>query len=115
MPQFVAESATSFDTFSSAFWLPNVGAPFLIGLVVGYFSKKLLRLALLLAGAAVILLFIVEYYGIIRIYDQGIQQAALEAAEMANQGGGFLLERLSWITCKGVSAAAGFFVGLRMG
>jgi uncharacterized membrane protein (Fun14 family) len=36
---------------SSAFLLGNVGAPFVIGLAVGYFAKKMLRFALFLGGA----------------------------------------------------------------
>jgi len=107
--------ADSFDFNSSSFLLANIGAPFLIGLAIGYFSKKILRVAIIVAGAALIFLFITEYYGITDVDDQGLQQAAKAAADLAQQSGGFLVARLSLITCKGVSAVAGFFAGLKMG
>jgi uncharacterized membrane protein (Fun14 family) len=105
----------SLDIFSSAFLLPNVGAPFLIGLAVGYFAKKVLKVALFLGGAAVILLFIGEYYGVTQVNDQALQQTAQTAADLANQSGSFLYHRLSRLTWKGASGAAGFLMGLKIG
>ena len=52
------------DVFPSALLLTNVGVPFVIGVAVGYFAKKMLRVALFLGGAAIVLLFVSEYYGI---------------------------------------------------
>ena len=63
MNQPVPEPAP-LDIFSASFLLPNVGAPFLVGLAVGYFAKKMLKLALFIGGAAVVLLFVGEYYGV---------------------------------------------------
>lgn len=93
----------------------NVGAPFVMGLAVGYFAKKMLLTALFLSGATIVLLFIGEYYGITEISDINLQQAANTATVAAKQSGDFLVERLSRITSKGVSAAGGFFVGFRLG
>lgn len=108
-------AATSTDILSSTFLLGNVGAPFVIGLAVGYFSKKILRLALFIGGAAIVLLFITEYYGITHVPDEQLQTAATAATGIAKQSGGFLMERLSHITYKGVSAVAGFLIGLKIG
>lgn len=108
-------ATTSIDIFSSAFLLGNVGAPFVIGLAVGYFSKKILRLSLFLGGAAIVLLFVTEYYGITHVPDEQLQNAATAATGIVQQSGSFLMERLSHITCKGVSAVAGFLVGLKIG
>ncbi|MBV5316588.1 MAG: hypothetical protein JZU50_02155 [Desulfobulbaceae bacterium] len=105
----------SLDIFSSAFLLPNIGAPFLVGLAVGYFAKKVLKVALFLGGAAVILLFVGEYYGVTQVNDQALQQTAQTAADLANQSGSFLYDRLSRLTWKGGSAVAGFLVGLKLG
>lgn len=105
----------SLDLFSSAFLLPNVGAPFLVGLAVGFFAKKILKLALFLGGAAVVLLFVGEYYGVTQVNDQALQQTAQTAADLANQSGSFLYDRLSRLTWKGGSAVAGFLVGLKLG
>ncbi len=103
------------DFLSSTFLLGNVGAPFVIGLAVGYFAKKVLKIALFLAGGAIVLLFVSEYYGITSVSNDSLQSAANAATDMARKSGGFLVDRLSHITSKGVSAAAGFFVGLKFG
>jgi len=103
------------DIFSSDFLIGNVGAPFVIGLAVGYFAKKMLRTALFLGGAAIVLLFVGEYYGITEISDINLQQAANTATDAAKQSGDYLVKRLSSITSKGVSAAGGFFVGFKLG
>ena len=106
---------SSSDIFSSNFIMGNVGAPFVIGLAVGYFAKKMLLTALFLGGAAIVLLFVSEYYGITEISDLQLQQATDAATDVAKQSGDFLEERLSSITSKGVSAAGGFFVGFKLG
>ncbi|MEB4593533.1 FUN14 domain-containing protein [Candidatus Thiothrix sp. Deng01] len=115
MNDYPIHSSPQSDILSSAFLLGNVGAPFVIGLAVGYFAKKMLRLALFLGGAAIVLLFVTEYYGITEMTDEKLQSAATAATGIAKQSGGFLMERLSHITSKGVSAVAGFFVGLKIG
>ncbi|MCK9397284.1 MAG: hypothetical protein M0Q44_17065, partial [Methylobacter sp.] len=75
------DAASSTDIFSSAFLLGNVGAPFVIGLAVGYFAKKMLRTALFLGGATIALLFVAEYYDIIDITDEKLQHVASVATE----------------------------------
>jgi len=108
-------ATTSTDILSSAFLLGNIGAPFVIGLAVGYFAKKMLRLALFFGGAAIVLLFITEYYGFTHMPDEQLQSAATAATGIAQPFRGSLMERLSHISSKGVSAGAGFFVGLKIG
>ncbi len=103
------------DFLTAPFLLGNVGAPFVIGLAVGYFAKKMLKIALFLAGGAIVLLFVTEYYGVTSLSDQGLQTAANAATNIAKDSGGFLIDRLSRISTKGVSATAGFFVGLKFG
>ena len=105
----------SLDFFSAAFLLPNIGAPFLVGLAVGYFAKKILKVALFIGGAAVVLLFVGEYYGDTQVNDQSQHQTAQTAADLANQSGSFLYNRLSQLTWKGGSAIAGFLAGLKLG
>ena len=109
------DTTPSTDIFSSTFLLGNVGAPFVIGLAVGYFAKKMLRTALFLGGGAIVLLFVSEYYGITHISDAQLQQAASSAADVAKSSGSYLVGRLSSITSRGVSAAGGFFVGFKLG
>ncbi len=103
------------DIFSSTFLIGNVGAPFVIGLAVGYFAKKMIRTALFLGGAIIVMLFVAEYYGVVDITDEKLQLAATAATEAAKSSGGFLVDRLTRITSKGVSGVGGFFVGFKLG
>jgi len=103
------------DFFSSAFLLGNIGTPFLIGFAVGYFAKKMLRTLLFLTGAAIVLLFVCEYYGIVQNLDAELQQAVQSATNAIKSSGDYLVHRLSDITSKGVSSTAGFFVGFKLG
>jgi uncharacterized membrane protein (Fun14 family) len=109
------DAASRTDFFSSTFLLGNVGAPFVIGLAVGYFAKKMLKTALFVGGAIIVLLFVTEYYGITHISDAQLQYAAEAAADAAKSSGNYLVERLSSITSRGVSAVAGFFTGFKLG
>ncbi len=115
MNDYTMNSTQGTDFLSSTFLLGNVGAPFVIGLAVGYFAKKMLRMALFIGGAAIVAFFVAEYYGMTSVSDASLQNAATTATDMARSSGGFLYQRLSHITSQGVSATAGFFVGLRMG
>ncbi|WP_394752010.1 FUN14 domain-containing protein [Crenothrix sp.] len=110
-----SELLPSTDILSSNFLVGNVGAPFVIGLAVGYFAKKMLRTALFVIGAAFVVLFVAEYYGITSISNVHLQNAASAATDAAKNSGSFLVNRLSHVTAKGVSAVAGFYAGLRMG
>ena len=115
MKKAFADANPSTDIFTSDFIVGNVGAPFAMGLAVGYFAKKMLLTALFLCGAAIVLLFVSEYYGITEISDIDLQQATDSATEAVEQSGDYLVKRLSRITSKGVSAAGGFFVGFKLG
>lgn len=100
---------------TSTFLLTNVGAPFAIGLAVGFFAKKAIKVALFLAGGAIVLLFVSEYYGYGGIDNESLKNLASTATNTAKQSGDFLVDRLSHITGKGLSAVAGFFAGLKLG
>ncbi|TPW09236.1 MAG: FUN14 family protein, partial [Halothiobacillaceae bacterium] len=84
-------STSATDFFSTPFLLGSVGAPFIIGLAVGYFAKKMVKIALLIGGGAIILLFVSEYYGITHVDDTQLQQAANLATEAAKSSGDFLV------------------------
>jgi uncharacterized membrane protein (Fun14 family) len=115
MKETPLQTSSEGDIFSSDFLLGNVGAPFLIGAAVGYFAKKMLKVALFIGGAAIVLMFVGEYYHVIDISDVELQSAADSVAKGAKQSGGFLVDRLTRVTSKGVSAVGGFFVGFKFG
>jgi uncharacterized membrane protein (Fun14 family) len=109
------DGASSNDLFSTPFLLGSVGAPFIIGMAVGYFAKKMLKTALFIGGGIIVLLFVSEYYGIVHIDDTSLQHAADTATDAAKSSSTFLVNRLSSITSKGVSGTVGFFAGFKMG
>lgn len=102
------------DFFSTPSLMDNVGAPFLLGVAVGYFAKKMLRTALFLGGGIIVLLFIVEYYGVVNITDSQLLHITDIAVEAAKSSSDFLLDRLSRFTVKGVSATGGFVFGFKL-
>jgi uncharacterized membrane protein (Fun14 family) len=97
------------------FLLGNVGAPFLIGLAVGYFAKKALKIALFMGGLAIVVMFVSEYYGFTTISDEGLKGTTTAVVNSMQSFAGFLTERLSHITSRGLSAVAGFAAGLKFG
>ncbi len=109
------QANVSNDIFSSTFLMGHVGAPFVIGMAVGYFAKKMLRIALLVGGAVIVTLFVCESYGIIQLNDLFLQDAANAATDTAKQTGGFLMDRVTRITSTGVSSTAGFLIGFKLG
>jgi len=95
--------------------LGNVGAPFVIGMAVGYFAKKMLKTALFIGGGLIVLMFAGEYYGIITINGAQLEHVADAATQAAKASGSYLADRLSTFTTRGVSAVAGFALGFKLG
>jgi uncharacterized membrane protein (Fun14 family) len=110
-----SHSLTMNDMFSSTFLWGKVGAPFLIGLAVGFFIKKIARTALFIAGGVIVILFVAEYFGITQVSNINLGKAADNAATLTKSSGEYLMARLAMINFQGVSAVAGFFAGLKMG
>jgi uncharacterized membrane protein (Fun14 family) len=115
MAENPAQTAPNVDIFSSEFLLGNVGAPFIIGAAVGFFAKKMLKIALFVGGSLIVLMFIGEYYGMFDISNAALQGAADTAVRGAKASGDFLVNRLTRITSKGVSAVGGFAIGFKFG
>lgn len=115
MNETPAQTAPNVDLFSQEFLLGNVGAPFVIGAAVGFFAKKMLKVALFIGGGLIVLMFVGEYYGLFDITDAHLQGAADTAIKGAKASGDFLVNRLTRITSKGVSAVGGFAVGFKFG
>ena len=109
------ETTIPHDIFSKDYIIGNVGTPFIIGFAVGYFAKKMLFITVLLCGALIVLLFISEFFNITHINDANLQHAVDSATDAVKQSGDFLVNRLSTITSKGVSATGGFIVGFKLG
>lgn len=115
MNESSSTNTPNLDFFSADFLMGNVGAPFIIGAAVGYFAKKMFKFALFIGGALVVLMFVGEYYHILTISDTQLQSAADAAVNGVKASGDFLVNRLTRITSKGISAAGGFFVGIKFG
>ena len=102
-------------TDPASYMLINVGAPFLIGMAVGYFMKKALKVGLLLLGLALVLFFVADYYDIIGINQEGLTNAVDRGSAAVNTFGSFLINNLKAYGGATIGGVAGFFVGLKMG
>ena len=103
------------DIFSAHALIDNVGLPFMLGIAVGYFAKKMLRTALFLGGGAVVLLIVADYNGVVKISNDQLLHATGIAVDVAKNSTDFLLERLSQFTAQGMSATGGFLIGFKRG
>lgn len=103
------------DIFSSGFLVGHIGGPFLIGLAVGLFAKKMLKIFLIVFGAVITVFFIAEHYNIIQLNDQALVNIAESAGSEIKNSGSFLMSRLGLISTTGVSATAGFALGFKIG
>ena len=100
-------SSISFDKLSIGF---------VIGLAIGYFLKKGIKLILILVGLLIIGLFALQYYGIIEINNHGILSSADRVVALIKGVGIFAKEHLSYLEKEGAGGAtAGFLLGLKIG
>jgi len=111
----IIDAVPSTDVFPSDFLLINVGVPFVIGLAVGYFAKKMLRVALFLGGAVIVLLFISEHYGVIPPIGEILKTWVADIIKQGPIAEEFLVTRLARLTSPGVSGVGGFLVGFKVG
>lgn len=103
------------DDLSNSFLVGNLGTPFVIGLAVGYFAKKVLRLGLLVSGAMIALLFVLEHFDIISINIDHLHSLAGTATDTAKASGELLIDKLKNYSSQGLSAIGGFYFGLKLG
>jgi len=94
----------------------EMGGGFLIGLSIGYVLKKSFKILLILLGISLITIFVLESQGVITLNEAGLQESVSNGMEMFKHFLGFLKDRLSnFKVAGGLSAVAGFAVGLKMG
>ncbi len=94
----------------------EMGSGFMIGLSVGYVLKKSFKLLLFLTGLVIIAMFVLENQHIIVINEDSLDQNIALGTEAFKHFAIFLKERISSLKIAGgISAAAGFIAGLKMG
>ncbi len=103
------------DFFTSDYLINNVGTPFIIGLAVGYFAKKILLVCLFILGAAIVLLFASEHFEVAHINYDKLEHTVEPATQWITQFKNFLLAHLSNFPSKGISATSGFLLGFKLG
>ncbi len=100
-------SSLSFDKLSIGF---------IMGLAIGYFLKKGIKLALFIGGLLIIGLFALQYYGIIEINNHGLLTGADRIVALLKAIGTFAKEHLASLEKEGAGGAtAGFLLGLKIG
>jgi uncharacterized membrane protein (Fun14 family) len=92
----------------------EMGTGFIIGLAVGFFIKKSFKIVLFILGFALVVTFYMESQGIFTINEQVLEQQIASGAEYFDYLVAALKERITSLE-SGVSAGAGFLVGLKIG
>lgn len=92
----------------------EMGTGFIIGLAVGFFIKKSFKIVLFILGFALVVTFYMESQGIFTINEQVLEQQIASGAEYFDYLVVALKERVTSLE-SGVSAGAGFLVGLKIG
>ncbi len=94
----------------------EMGTGFLIGLSIGYVLKKSFKILLFLTGIALIAVFVLESQGVIELNEAHLQESVSHGVDTFKQFALFLQERLErFKVSSGLSAVAGFFLGLKIG
>jgi len=94
----------------------DLGSSFVIGLAVGFFLKKSLKIALFVFGFLFVMMFVMEGQGLFDVDEKSLEHGVNGGINAFQSLAIFLKERLSAMTFgKAGSAVAGFFVGLKMG
>jgi uncharacterized membrane protein (Fun14 family) len=104
------------QTSAEMFPYLEMGTGFLIGLSVGYVLKKSFKVLLFLTGIALIAVFVLESQGVIVLNETQLQESVSHGMNTFKHFALFLKERLErFEVSSGLSAVAGFFIGLKMG
>ncbi len=94
----------------------EMGGGFLIGLSIGYVLKKSFKILLILLGISLITIFVLESQGVISLNEASLQESVSSGMEVFKHFALFLKARLEQFqVSSGLSAVAGFVVGLKMG
>ena len=94
----------------------DMGTGFLIGLALGYVLKKSFKLMLVFVGLGIISLFLLESNGFMTINEAQVTQSVAKLSSSFQEFMLFIKNRLELFQfSKGVSAIAGFLLGLKMG
>jgi len=94
----------------------EITSGFFIGLAVGYFFKKSLKLLLIMFGLLVVVLFALQSYDIVQISSDTLLSGTDKIILLIKATGSFLIERLKFLQLAGgAGAVAGFMLGLKLG
>jgi len=109
-------STSTTNTQESLLPYMDMGTGFLIGLSVGFVLKKSFKLLLFFLGFAIISLFLLENNGFVTINETQVQQSVSTWSAQFQHFVAFLKTRLELFTAsRGLSAIAGFVIGLKIG
>lgn len=94
----------------------DMGTGFLIGLAIGYTIKKSFKLMLLLIGVGMIGIFVLESNGYMTVNEADVTHTIAYVSTTFQNFVLFLKHRLELFqVSKGLSAIAGFIVGIKIG
>ena len=100
------------DLFSSGFFL-RLGFSFMVGLAIGYALKVAFKIALVLGGLLLVLLFGLQYGGVIEVNWAGMEASYDSFTDWLAAYGGALKDFIADNLSSAASFTAGLLLGLR--
>lgn len=98
------------------FSLKQLGSGFLLGFCIGFALKKGLKILALLIGFGLIILFVLEYYGLKSTNDDQIIEMVQSSRGYLEYGLTTLKDRIKSLEISGgIGAVAGFVAGFKFG
>ncbi len=101
------------DLFSSGFFL-RLGFSFMVGLAIGYALKVAFKVALVVGGLLLILLFSLQYSGMIEVNWAGMETSYDSFVDWLVAYGGVLKNFIADNLSSAASFTAGLLLGLRL-
>jgi len=93
----------------------QLSSGFIIGLAIGFFIKKSIKIALFIFALALLTIFGAQYLGIVTINQEGLEHLVVNGAEATKTAVFSLKDKLVSMSAGGASAAVGFLAGLKIG
>lgn len=112
LPPPTAPAAGEGDLFSSGFFL-RLGFSFMVGLAVGYALKVAFKIALVVGGLLLLLLFSLQYSGIIEVNWAGMESNYDGFVDWLTAYSGALKDFIADNLSSAASFTAGLLLGLR--
>ncbi len=93
----------------------QITSGFVLGLALGYFFKKSIKIFLFIIGGVILIIFAAAYLGIVTINEEGLLSFLNGGIDLAKETASSIKGTLLSFSAQGTSAVLGFAAGLKIG